>query len=49
MKALASECLVGDQSAGIDGLHERLVQVRIATRPGLSITSTGLPRASTSA
>ena len=43
------ERLVGDQSAGIDGFDERLSASQIVILARLSITSTGLPRASTSA
>ncbi len=43
------ESLVGDQGAGIDGFDERLSASQIVILAGLSITSTGLPRASTSA
>ena len=40
--------LVGDQSAGIDGFDQQLSASQIVILAGLSITSTGLPRASTS-
>ena len=43
------ERLVGDQGAGIDGFDERLSASQIVILARVSITSTGLPRASTSA